>query len=958
MAGAEGQPLERPKTLEALVIDGLGSGSDVPASKGEPTVRMNHSLSAPVLRSAAEAKPGGRRSLEFASGTRRMVPQPSEASNRLPERPPSVFRRSRRSWSDWVLGTNSGQVFALICIAFLLVFLGAACWSVSGGSPAIDIGTDLESSLWMSWGLFFDPGTQTGLMPTDPRTARLTAVIFSCFGFVYMLVFLGLTVEKIHGILSHFRQVRGKVVANGHVLVLGWGDKTLFLLCELLSCQVKQCENAEQLGSGTRLERCRRFCRRRAPGREIVVLAQRPVLEMSQQVCVHLEFQGFTCPPYAYLDAWHRISYREGDPADVTQLRKVSAASATDILIMGNSCCNEADQDVIRILLALAAQNAQASLAPEVDVFAEMRSHEHLNIVEDLLPVADGIVARHAVNRMLCLRGLVKNVGFCYMDLVSFKAHNSEAGNNELYLQDIPPEFVGLRLADVGILYPDAVVCGVRAKDPRYDAYSGLVPGADALERRLLQTDQLVILARSLSDAKKHIPSTRCHEFSSKPEAWTPSEATDSVVRSLSLGPRDDLPKVVILIGCPVDFPDFLYIIDGYVAAGSEVHILSESPMGWRHGVLHEFYVPMDTRQESGTGFENITVHHHVGSSLSRKHLAALPLARADCVLILGESLEKTEPPSAVDSRSLTTVVLLRCLSNDLDDIEQGSGLHQRCKVVTEILDHKTEIVLRDTPSLRRHCSYFYSNSMETAVFAMAAQEKFIYEVVMQLLTPKSGFGDIVAFPAAAFADDSEDVSFWELRRRVASTCGGVLLGWRRGGKQQKIFYPELNPRKKSLPLAWNSEREDELLIIRPNLTPSYLVANGIDTEESPAGVDADPPAPPTIRAAVEVSAASGNLSGTSLRPSAEVSGSAAAPAGTANAPASEVLHAPKDASGSTLCNGGGCGEHLDASRALAPPTDHNIALPTQTSPLLSCNGRENLEPPGCCESPAPSSLS
>lgn len=64
----------------------------------------------------------------------------------------------------------------------------------SGGSG---ISREIVEAAWFSWGLFFDPGTQTGIMPDDKLSAKLVALIFSVIGFVFNLVVLGLIVDKV-----------------------------------------------------------------------------------------------------------------------------------------------------------------------------------------------------------------------------------------------------------------------------------------------------------------------------------------------------------------------------------------------------------------------------------------------------------------------------------------------------------------------------------------------------------------------------------------------------------------------------------------------------------------------------------------------------------------------------------------------------------------------------------------
>ena len=46
-----------------------------------------------------------------------------------------------------------------------------------------------------SWGLFFDPGTQTGV-PAEPYEQALVAMAFSVAGFIFNLVTLGVRMQR------------------------------------------------------------------------------------------------------------------------------------------------------------------------------------------------------------------------------------------------------------------------------------------------------------------------------------------------------------------------------------------------------------------------------------------------------------------------------------------------------------------------------------------------------------------------------------------------------------------------------------------------------------------------------------------------------------------------------------------------------------------------------------------
>eukprot|EP00421_Protoceratium_reticulatum_P064796 CAMPEP_0168406330 /NCGR_PEP_ID=MMETSP0228-20121227/25597_1 /TAXON_ID=133427 /ORGANISM="Protoceratium reticulatum, Strain CCCM 535 (=CCMP 1889)" /LENGTH=702 /DNA_ID=CAMNT_0008419977 /DNA_START=276 /DNA_END=2384 /DNA_ORIENTATION=+ len=664
---------------------------------------------------------------------------------------------------------------------------------MAGGNADYD--TSFRQSLWISWGLFFDPGTQTGIAATDDWRVQFVAVILSICGFVFNLAVLGLVVDKIRSTLRKFHELRNRIVANGHALVLGWGDKTLFLLTELLAAEKVRRKAQERRRCGC--------CPCRPRARRVVILAQRPVLDMAQEVAMHLGSLG--------LDHTS-IQYREGDPSERTELDKVSAPSADDILIMATER-GDSDQYVVQTLLALNALPSFEGYAG--DVLVEMRSIEGVNVAKDVLPMAVGIIARHAVNRILVLRALVPPVGFCYLDLVSFKESDpNQYVAQELHVCRVPQALVGLSFSEVCDLYTEAVVCGIKNSSSNDDSS---MPGSLVPDRTrvLEERDRLVLLAaspeavhswaRSASQPSSPQAPARC--------APTPSSMLENVGElvaddgRLLLGPWIHAPRVVLLIGCPPDFPDILQIVDSYLASGSSVHVLSERPLAWRKQALYQHFGAAG-RDGGDRVFKRITVTHHFSSTTCKWSLAELPLAKADCVMVLGDVQSDGESPSATDSRSLSSVISIRGLLQEMGRKKGGSKL----KVVTELLDPKSQKVVEANDNVRRHGSFVYTSALETALFAMAAENKVVCNALMTLLTPSSGAGHIAALPLHDFVEPGETVSYFDLHTRIMDACGGILLGW----KLKSARYPELNPRNKTQRRIERGHDSDVLLILRP----------------------------------------------------------------------------------------------------------------------------------------------
>ena len=92
-----------------------------------------------------------------------------------------------------------------------------------------------SDSIWASYIMFIDIGTQTAMATTDEGLTLLIAVFISITGFVFLLLVLGVIVDVVRKVLDFYESHHARVIANGHTVILGWSDKALFLLDEMVS---------------------------------------------------------------------------------------------------------------------------------------------------------------------------------------------------------------------------------------------------------------------------------------------------------------------------------------------------------------------------------------------------------------------------------------------------------------------------------------------------------------------------------------------------------------------------------------------------------------------------------------------------------------------------------------------------------------------------------------------------
>ena len=134
---------------------------------------------------------------------------------------------------EYFLVSFKGQLVLLFVIACILMLFSTITWMLGGGTA--DANSTFLQSFWFAWCLFIDPGTQTGIGADAPRKVKFIGVMNSIFGFVFVLIFTGFVIDVMRQKMDQWRTKYRRVVANDHILILGWSSKVPFLLDEIAS---------------------------------------------------------------------------------------------------------------------------------------------------------------------------------------------------------------------------------------------------------------------------------------------------------------------------------------------------------------------------------------------------------------------------------------------------------------------------------------------------------------------------------------------------------------------------------------------------------------------------------------------------------------------------------------------------------------------------------------------------
>ncbi|CAJ1451869.1 unnamed protein product, partial [Effrenium voratum] len=724
-------------------------------------------------------------------------------------------------WRDWLQGDAQGQLVSLMVGAVVLILSGSAAWSAIGGDENAD--SSWEQSLWISWGLFFDPGTQTGVSADAALKVKFTALIFSVLGFLYNLTFLGIIVEWIRSSMDQWTKTRSRVWSRNHVLILGWSEKTLYLINELF----------EAMNSNGK----------RYP---VVVLADREEAEMRQEITTY--FYSLWEKLYFFDRRWRMLkalTLREGITHESDSLERSGASAAQDIIILSrDGDPRSADLETVRIMVAL------SSLRQPVRgrIFSEVQVHEVGAVLKRLHPSCQVIHARAACNHILSLLATDQLVGRCLADLCSF------AAGDELYVVD--KQETWLNFSDACRAFDKAVCIGVQAKEAVAGAHNTRIELAPKDTRPLTDGERILVMASCWQDVQLYMGSLwhfRSGKAEVLPTTLMPGNRSIFIKEPAAeiLPPLEEFPvssqhktQLYAAVGWPADFGDILALLDEKVPKGTEVHVLSERTKEQR-----------DALSKGQRELQNIVLKHYYGPRTSARMLRMLPLDKASAILILAQlrsqsaddgELEMAEDDEVgddsltSDSACLASLLVIADILESRDEsfegevkagprqafeLVEGRGLTKEAlekkesKIICEVLDPRTEQVVARNRYLQKTAFFFRSKAYESGIFMMAMSEPAVFNTLMVLMSPSCP--SLQAVPV---------LRFWSFPREGATSClgrkswremnevirqhGGLLVGWKT--RSQGLDWQLTPSIGKEKQINWYLD--DTLIVILPPL--------------------------------------------------------------------------------------------------------------------------------------------
>ncbi len=363
-----------------------------------------------------------------------------------------ALRKERRLYRfERFIGKGGSSIFASLLLIFIICFLVMITvrWLLLLFVPGWDAFESYADHVWGTYLQMTDPGN----MNYDNKTSaivKVSTIISGFIGVVIFSTFIAFLTASIQKTIYEFRKGITKVIEENHTLILGWNERVLDIISELILANESQ----------------QKAC--------IVILADFDKEAMDDRIYKNIPNAKTTY-----------IATRKGNAASLNQLQRVSAEKAKSVIILAQCADNASPEELeasdnyaMKVIMALIAAQGGKNKIP---VIAEIFSQEKRNLISFLKD--DKIISVDSwqmLGKLLFQTSLTSGLERVFYEILSF-------AGSELYFYKAAWS-KNIRFYDLAYHFTDGVPMGIQRKGERLI----LRPKEDYL---LQADDEILILA-------------------------------------------------------------------------------------------------------------------------------------------------------------------------------------------------------------------------------------------------------------------------------------------------------------------------------------------------------------------------------------------------------------------------------------------------------------------------------
>jgi hypothetical protein len=492
----------------------------------------------------------------------------------------------------------------------LVVAAGIGLITLVGGIAAAFSGFQgsLPDAFWWAFLRLTDPGY---LGDDEGGWKRLVSTLLTLSGYV---VFLGALVaimtQWLIARMRDFERGLTPVDLAGHVVILGWSNRTIPLLRELLGTERSRKQFQDAFGT-------RRL--------RVVILAEGVSAAQAQALRADPVLGKYA----------RDVILREGSPLEDEAIHRAGCLKAALVIMPADfgrlNRTVSVDVEMIRSLLSIDAR-AEQSGHPPPRIIAELQDFRRAEMARNAYRGSLELVSTDDTLSAL----MVQNV--LHPGLANFyrEVLTAVEGNDILFGK--ADGLVGASLREIAVRCPKAVVLGL-VRSQRESRTVKLNVGS---ETRVERDDLIVFLARELNDID--------------PAAQGASR-TPSPPRGPSRPPLEARRKSyrILLLGWSRRVPNLLSEMAAYRRFRFDIDLVSTSPIEDRLAAIEAY----------GKTADNVTLRHHQGDYLLDGVLEGFDLNTYQSVVFLSSDLMASEEEA--DARAIVGHRLIEGLLRHVD---------------------------------------------------------------------------------------------------------------------------------------------------------------------------------------------------------------------------------------------------------------------------------------------------
>ncbi|MCB0725359.1 MAG: NAD-binding protein [Ignavibacteriae bacterium] len=616
---------------------------------------------------------------------------------------------------DNIMSRGAAALIGWLGIASLLLIVIASFIVVVGHIHPADTPEDMGfiEATWQSLMRAIDSGTIGGDIGWGYRIVMLGVTVGGIF---VVSILIGVITSGIESRLDTMRKGRSFVIEKGHTLLLGWSNKIVPIISELIVANENQ------------------------KNPSVVILAGKDKVEMEDEIREKIPNLKNT-----------RVICRSGSPLDLTDLQIVNPNDAKSIIILAPED-NNPDIDVIKTVLAIT--NSPKRKTGKYHIVAEIKDEKNLEVgsivggEEAVLLLGEDLISRITVQT--CRQS---GLSVIYTELLDY-------GGDEIYFSR-EPKLIGKTYKDAIYSYEDSAIMGIKQGDgevlinPPMDTV--LTDGAE------------VIAVSEDDDTVRHSGKTSFGTIE------------DTIVNPVPAGQK---PERTLIIGWNQSGDSIVTELDTYVAPGSEVVIVADTPFveNELNNINHRI------------GNQKIT--HIRGNTTSRDMLESLDLPSYDHIIVLCYS--RIYDMQKSDAMTLITLLHLR-------DISQKLGT--TFNIVSEMQD----IGNKELAEVTKANDFIVSDRLISLMLAQLSESRDLKDVFDQLLNAEGS--EIYLKPVTDYVKTGVEMDFYTVLESAARK-GQTALGYRKSehfDSPEHAYGVNLNP-VKSKKITFNER--DKVIVL------------------------------------------------------------------------------------------------------------------------------------------------